>query len=200
MTSHFKLTRFPLFILFISFLVAACNSNDGDEKKTDEKPAADSGKIMSQIAQPAAALISGTLDTLWTDSLSFASLPKKKIVFCFTFRRLDTLTLHGWAAEKDSIFTTNPDIELIKGHASALNYGNDMYFGNVIIKRGHLALIKNKLIQEKAKYVLFAPQIVNGNHIGYRVFVTKDDPVSLVKAFTLRDTGVDANPSPPKNY
>ena len=197
MTSYFKSNRFSLFILFNLFLVTACNNNGGNEKKTDEKSAADTSKIVSQINQPA--LISGILDTLWTDSLSFANLPKKKIVFSFTFRKLDTLTLHGWAAEKDSIFTTSPDIKLIKGHASTLNYGNDMYFGNVILKKGHLALIKNKLDQQKAKFVLFAPQIINGSHIGYKIFLSKEDP-GLVKEYIRIPTGVDANPSPPKRY
>lgn len=201
MTCHFKLIRFSLLLLFIPFLIAACNNNGGDEKKTDEKSAADTGNNGPQINPPVAALISGTLDTLYTDSLSFTQLPDaQKVVFAFTFRQHDTLTLHGWSATKDTIFNPDPNIRLIKGHASPLPYGNDMYFGNVVLKKGHVKHIKNKLDQLKAKFVLFAPQIINGNHIAYTIFVSKENPASLVKTFVALPTGVNVNPSPPKNY
>jgi hypothetical protein len=179
----------------------ACTNNGNNEKSATDSSNQVSQDTSNKVSptQPVPALITGALDTLWTDSLSFASLPKKKIVFSFTFRQLDTLTLHGWAAEKDSIFTTYPDIKLIKGHASALNYGNDMYFANVILKKGSVAQIKSALIQQKAKFVLFAPQIINSNHIGYKVFLSKEHP-GIVKVFVAIPTGIDANPSPPKNY
>lgn len=200
MTSLFKLSRVSLVILLVLFLTTACNNNSGDEKKTDE-PSADSSEKESAdpINQPQQALTGGTLDTLWTDSLSFANLPKKKVVFVFTFRALDTLTLHGWAAEKDTIFNPDPDIKLLKGRASTLSYGDGMYFGNVILKKAHVAHIKKALIREKAQFVLFAPRIVNSTHVGYTIFVSKEQP-NIAKEFVPLPTGVIANPSPPKNY
>jgi hypothetical protein len=199
MTPHFKLNRFSLSILFALFLITACN-NKGDEKKTGEGPATDTSKTVSQINPASASLTSGPLDTLWTDSLSFAQLPEKKIVFVFTFRQNDTLTLHGWSAEKDSIFTTDPDIRLIKGHSGSLKYENGMYFGNVVLKKGHVKAIQKALNKEKAQFVLFAPELVNGNHIGYDIYLSKEDPAGLVHVLGVIATGLQANPSPPKTY
>jgi hypothetical protein len=46
--------------------------------------------------------------------------------------------------------------------------------------------------------VLFAPKNV-GEGIGYTIFISKYDPTSLVNT-PPEPTGIDANPSPPKEW
>jgi len=181
--------------------MASCN-NGGDEKKGTENSVADSRKNTSgtEQVQPKAMALTGTLDNLWVGASEFNALPNKKLVFSFTFRTNDTLTLHGWFCKGlvcTGSYDTGPAIKLIKGKASAESYGPEVYFGNVILQGGDVHDIQ-KILGTKYKYVVFVPKNTGG-FINYRIYVTNDNP-ALVKAFTSVDTEVDANPSPPKNY
>ncbi|MEP7372208.1 MAG: hypothetical protein ABI675_02395 [Chitinophagaceae bacterium] len=201
MTSCFKSTRFSWVVLFILFFTAACN-NGADEKKADEKSATDATekKSADELNPHQQVLTTGSLDTLWVDSLSFTQLPdSQKVVFVYTFLPQDTLTLHGWSAKKDSVFGPNPDIKLLKGHAGTLTYGNGLYFGNVVLKKNAVKNIQKALKGNHAKYVLFAPQMVDATHIGYTIFLSIEHP-AIAKEFAVIATGAAANPSPPKTY
>jgi hypothetical protein len=72
-----------------------------------------------------------------------------------------------------------------------------MYFGNLVIHQSDFTTIRNKVNSGNYTKVLFVPKIVN-SHIGYDIFVGKDDQQMSVLA--VDPTGTEANPSPPKNY
>jgi hypothetical protein len=195
MPTNFKSNMVLLFVLSITFLIIACNNASEKKAETNDTTVTNSG----QLNQPTA-LASGKLDTLVIDSASFVKLPDTtKVVFVFTFKPNDTLTLDGWTAKQDTIFTTDPDIELIKYAPSTLSYGNGIYFGNVILKKREVKKIKNMLNNQQAHSVLFAPQLVNGKHIGYEIFLSLEHlPAERLKNAIATQTF--ANPSPPKNY
>jgi hypothetical protein len=200
MTHSFARSTLLLFFAAIVFLLTACNNNAADEKSSDKKDTTETAKNSSQVNLPTAGLTGGKLDTLFTDSASFVNLPaNKKVVFVFTFRSNDTLTLHGWAAEKDTIFNIDPEIKLMKYTPSNISYGEGMYFGNVILKKGEIKAVKKLLDSEHAHTVLFAPKLVDVTHIGYDIFISKERP-GLDKILSVITTGAGANPSPPKNY
>lgn len=179
------------------FMFASCNDTVTEKNNTaDSSP----GKVDAAAAEPkSVAVISGTLDTLWTDSLSFTKLDKPKTYFAFYADSNDNLTLHGWDANGliPGSYNTAPDIKLLNGGASTIAYGADTYFANVLLK--DVGDIQKKLKTNKAKYVLFAPE-KNGAYISYKIFLTNDSPRALIKIFTIFNTNNEANPSPPKKY
>jgi hypothetical protein len=188
-----------LFFLSILSLIAACN-NATQEKKSSGGDTAAAAKSEVQTSSAIPGLIGGTLDTLFVVSDSFAKLPNKKIVFAFTFKQNDTLTLDGWALQNNGAFNDNPDIQLLKYNPSGYSYGNGMYFGNVVLQNGDVQKIQNQLKQLNGKTVLFAPKLVNTTHIGYEILISTETIGGSRKALNSTSTGVDANPSPPKGY
>ena len=195
MSSYLKSNMITLFALLIVSLITACK-NSTNEKNSETKDTTS----VSQSNLPTAGLTGGALDTLVVDSASFAKLPNKKIVFAVTFRSNDTLTFHGWAADKDSIFGINPDIKLKEYSASTINYSIGMYFGNVVLKANAVNKIQSLLKTQNAHTVVFAPKLVNGDHIGYDIYISQEDLTITGKILSITSTGVDASPSPPKNY
>lgn len=186
-------------LMLTLFVLASCNENDMEKNNGESAGNTTEKNTAATTSQPAPTFISGTLDTLWTDSLSFTKLDKAKAYFAFYAGTNDTLTLHGWKAGGlvPGGYNTPPDIKLLKGRASTINYGADTYFGNVLLK--DVSDIQKKLKTYKAKYVLFAPE-KNGAYISYKIFLTNDTPPALIKTFAIINTGSEANPSPPKTY
>jgi hypothetical protein len=66
----------------------------------------------------------------------------------------------------------------------------------VILKDG-IKPIKDKL-GNTYQYVVFVPYN-DGEYIRYKIYVTNDDPNAALTTLDLEDTGIDTNPSPPKN-
>lgn len=201
MTAHFKSNRFSLFVAIIAFLVIACN-NKADEKKSEAKDTTGAATGTSEAKSPITeGLTNGVLDTLFVDADSVRNLPTKKVVFVFTFRTNDTLTIHGWSAEKDSIFGADPDLELQKYAASAVSYGNGMYFGNMVLKKGDLKELQKRLNNNPTLHaLLFAPKIVDVNHVAYDILFSSGSPTRGEKIANVVASGFNANPSPPKTY
>jgi hypothetical protein len=185
------------FFIICVILLASCN--DGTADKNTSAAATDSIKAAATAA-PVAAIIGGVLDTLFVDSLTFTKLDNGKVVFSFTYRQNDTLTLHGWDAKGicGDGFNNSPDIRLIKARPATVSYGPDIYFSNVVLQGKDVKDIKSLLKVHKAQYVVFAPQKL-GEHIGYKIFLSKEYPAILVKILTVIPTDTEANPSPPKN-
>jgi len=199
MTWYYNLKRISF--LCIAILIFSCK-DDSKTPKTDVSIIPDNSiKDTVMPAAQKAAVIGGYLDTLWTDRATFDKLPNSRYVFEITYRTNDTLTLHGWEAKGllGHTFSPNPDIKLEKGHASPLSYGPDIYFGNMILHNNDIKEIKKRLKDNNAQYVLFAPQITD-EHIWYKIFLSNDPPSIMVKGFAVIATGIDANPSPPKEY
>ena len=139
------------------------------------------------------------LDTLKVDRAAFDALPSGKLVFSFVFGANDTLTMHGWSLHGGSKnYDSLPNIKLVKKAASLVPYGNGTYFGNVILATSDVNSIKHLLNSNNAQWVLFAPKL-QGNNIVYTIFVAKNGPGTLIETKAIA-TGIDANPSPPKNY
>jgi hypothetical protein len=198
MATYFKSNRFSLLVTVIVFLVIACN-NKTDEKATETKDS--TGTATSEAKPPiTGGLTAGMLDTLFANADSVRKLPEKKLVFAFTFRTNDTLTIHGWSAEKDSIFTLNPDIELRKYAPSTVAYGTGLYFGNMVFKKKELKELQRQLQNTNIHSVLFAPKVVDGTHIAYDIFLSTENPAIGEKIISIVVTGLNINPSPPKTY
>jgi hypothetical protein len=203
MSKHFNFKSIALFLSVISFL----SSCTGDDKKNDETTnAATSTTTVNSTntavaAEPKKTALTGTLDNLWVLGTKFQELSNgKKVVFSFTFRDPDILTLWGWQCHDNNCtnnFSTNPDLQLNKGKPSAANYGPNVIFGNVVIFRDGIKAIKDKL-GSTYQYVVFVPYN-DGEYIRYKIYVTNDDPGAALTALNLEDTGIETNPSPPKN-
>ena len=198
MSKYFKLWKYYLLLLPISFLIVACSN---DDEKNDSGSATDTTTAEPKKAA-AAGLTSGSLDTLYIGRAAFDTINNgSKLVFSFTFTPTDELTLHGWlfkgAGGKD--FDSLPNIKLQNGGASSYTYGMGTYFGNVVLKPTDYNKLKIALNDAAIKYVVFAP-IMYGNNIGYKVCVSKSDPgiLSVTTVDPVED--VELNPSPPKNY
>lgn len=197
------LRNYTFFFFTIVIAIVSCNDGNTDKNKLD-----DSTKISS--AKPggvaAASLTGGFLDTLWVTRATFLALTNAKLVFSFVFGTNDTLTLHGWSIKGGgpTQFDPLPNIKLQKGRPGVLPYGNGTYFGNVLLGTGDVNKIQVKLnAAPSAAYVVFAPQKY-GNNIGYKIYLCDYNPsgpaVLKVDALPPTDSGIEANPSPPKNY
>jgi hypothetical protein len=106
--------------------------------------------------------------------------------------------MHGWIFKKDPHreFEKSADIRLFKGKASSYTYGPGTYFGDVVLK--DVLAVQRVLRDSAAHYVLFAPE-KDGEHIKYKIFVSREEPMSLSKIEAAIATTFIANPSPPKS-
>lgn len=189
MQRQFKLTAGPALLCIIVFLLASCAGND-DKKKT--------GDPAQEVKTPpiTEVLTTGSLDTLYAERAVFDNIGNgSKLVFSFTFKDPDTLTLHGWQLKPGNKFDSLPNIILKNLRPSGVNYGVNKYFGNVVLTPNEFNKIKSALTAGM-NYVLFAP-FLQGNNIAYRVFVSKNI-IGTKEILVVTPTGAVANPSPPK--
>jgi hypothetical protein len=203
MSKHFNFRDIVLF-LFVIFIMASCASDDNKSDDTTNATASTTtgtSTSTAPAAEPKAAALTGTLHNLWAIATEFKDLQNnKKVVFSFTFRDPDILTTWGWQC-KDANCTDNfskvPDIEMNMGQATNVQYGPNVVFGNVVILKGGVKPIKDA-IDKGYQYVVFVPQM-DGEFIKYKIYVTNDDPKAAFTPQALQDTGIETNPSPPKN-
>ncbi len=191
MHKHVNFTRVPyLLYAFILLFIASCNGNEDTKKNTATPVAA--------TPQQTASLNPGTLDTLYIERQAFDTLGNgAKLVFSFTFKAVDTLTLHGWLV-KGPNFDSLPNLKLKNWHTSSYSYGVGIYFGNVVLRNQEIVKIKSSL-NSNSNYVLFAPYLL-GNNIMYRIYVSDKLHGPKDQILVISPTGADANPSPPKSY
>lgn len=205
MKKYFNLKSIILFLSVI-FFMSSCKD---DDKKNDDTNATNSAPNTNTApstntaaaAEPKKAALTGTLDNLWVLGTEFKKLKdKKKVVFSFTFRDPDTLTLWGWQCQNNNCtdnFLDPPDLKLSKAKPSGKSYGPNVIFGNVVILKDGVKPIKD-WIDKGYLNVVFVPYN-DGEYIRYKIYVTNDDPRAALTALNLEDTGIETNPSPPKN-
>jgi len=202
MSKYFNFKSIALFFSII-FFISSCKD---DEKKSDDTTNAAASTTAATntntdvVAAPKKAALKGTLDTLKVAASKFANLkPNKKVVFSFTFRNPDTLTLWGWQCQDNNCtnnFLKSPALPLIKGNPSTIQYGPNVIFGNVVIFKKGIQVIMES-IAEGYQEVVFVPAN-DGEYIKYKIYV-RNNTKNAVPTFTLEDTGIETNPSPPKN-
>ena len=190
------------FISFFSWLlIVIVSCKDAQETgKPDTLANSDTNDKKAVVAvAPAAALIGGTLDTLWISNTDFPAIPEK-IIFTFTIDAGNKLKLHGWKVKNGpNQFDPTPNYRLTNaGQHKSSTYGPDMYFGSIVLKSSDVQTIINKIRQGNYTKVLFVPKVTDA-HISYNIFVGKDDG-QQISALVVDPTGTEANPSPPKNY
>ena len=192
--------------------MASCASDDNKSDDTTSSAASTATAPSSNTAaveKPKKGALTGSLDYLWVTMKKFEDSVDngKKLVLSFTFRDPDILTLYGWSCKNNNCTDNfgagyDHDITFEKGRPSGQNYGPNIIFGNVVIFRKFIETIKNKRDPQgnKYAYVVFEPHPYL-DYINYKVYVTNDDPRpgAFNSGFTLEDTGVETNPSPPKN-
>lgn len=197
MTKQSLLQNIPVLFLMAFFLLSGCNS--GPDEKTATATTDTINTVAASPAPPAAAFISGTLDTLWITATDFQKLDKSKAVFIFYFGDNDTISVDGWKDKGGgSPFNATPDVRMLKGKKDAtLSYGAGTYFGNLVLK--NVTALQKKIVDNAATHVIFAPSKLN-NHVYYKVFLSKEPHMMVPKTLALIPTGDEANPSPPKVY
>ncbi len=196
MTKQSFLVKYYVLFLAALFISGGCNN----DKATVAEPATGvTGTTATAPTPPAAGLTGGILDTLWITAPEFKLLNTNKALFIFYFGTQDTVSLHGWKDKGGTNpFNTAPDIRLLKGKADAvLTYGPGTYFCNLVLKNVNQLI--NKINTNQATHVLFAPQ-KTGDHVYYKIFLSKEPHMITPKIFALIPTGDEANPSPPKTY
>ena len=199
MRKFFQAGYIPV-LLFMLMLAVSCSDDKDDSKSeaTTTDAASETEKPELQLAP----LIGGTLDTLWIASASFPNNPEK-IVFSFSIDANDNLKLHGWKVKAGpNQFDDAPNYILTNaGQHKGGTYGADMYFDNIILQQNDVAKIRTAINQGNYTKVLFVPKKIGVNlaHLAYDIFLGKDGPQPL-DVLVVDPTGLEANPSPPKNY
>jgi hypothetical protein len=196
-----QLLILPLCFLFFT----ACNQNE--TKKTDESVTTknDAGKN----PQPDNVTFNGTLDLLYVDADSIITLEKeKRVMFCHSYRPAENLlTLDGWITKGNPSAPINlpPDVKLLKWKTGTLSIEQNLYIGNVFINKDDITTIIKAINKAPTyKYVVFEPYL-ESKHIVYKIHVANDPPSPAVPSpavpppTSLVDTGVKANPSPPRD-
>ena len=203
MRKYFNFKNIALFFSII-FLISSCNSDDKKNEETTNSAASTTTATSTNTAdapEPKKAALTGTLDYLWAVATEFKDLQqKKKVVFSFTFRDAGVLTLWGWQCKNEQCtdeFSNTPDIEMNRWKASNAQYGPNVIFGNVVIPKDGIKPIQD-WIDKGYGFVVFEPYN-SGEYIKYKIKVTKDQPNATLTDLTLEDTGIETNPSPPKN-
>jgi len=202
MSKHFNLKGIALFLSVISFM-SSCSDDKKSEATTNTvastTTAASTNNAIAEAPKKAA--LTGSLDNLWIEAKKFSALKdNKKVVFSFTFRDPDLLTLWGWQCQNNNCtdnFPDPPPLKLEKWSSSGESYGPNVIFGNVVIFKENVRPIKD-WIDKGYKNLVFVPYN-DGDYIRYKINVTKDDFKAGLTTFTLEDTGFETNPSPPKN-
>ncbi len=194
----------PLFFMAIMLLFASCNNNGSGAATTEAIVTTD--QTPAAIKVPAA-ILSGSLDTLWMDAATFINLgPSTTMTFRF-FDTLDAFTLRGWTGNPNSYNDKRAEVKLLKGRISTVKYGSGSYFGNIQISNQDYGTIYRLLNSSKKKYVVFGPifptAIPLSGQISYTISITDQYPGDLNPninyKFLVEPTGVTTNPSPPKN-
>jgi hypothetical protein len=191
MRSYFKLPGYSLFFCFVLLFIVSCKNDDKENKSADDST--------EKAKMPApASLFPTTLDTLFIDRQAFDTLNSgSKLIFCHTIAANNKINLHGWVLETGNTFSTSPNMKLTNGNTSTINLSGDIYFGNIVLSPSDFNKIKNALNNQLMRYLIFSPKIVDNNHIGYDITVSRNQ--SLVTSQEALVTA-EANPSPPKNY
>lgn len=199
--------RFPIFLCII-ILLASCNNNNSTAPVTTDSsrvPSADSMSSVNKInASPQPTnLIGNYLDTLWVDAAIFSNLPHRLLAFRFYVDNTESLLMNGWVVKLLGGYPPNPDVTLSTGRASTIQYLAGDYLGNLLLSGAEIQTIRQYIVSNNAKYVLFAPidpaTASFKGQITYSILVTSDDPHPLVKIVNpnVVNTNVKTNPSPP---
>lgn len=200
MRKKLLLSQVSLFILLLILLVS-CNNTGSDAAKTDMPDS--TGTMAPDAMPPQLNLLAGNLDTLWIEAADFAAL-NQRLTFRF-FATSNSFTLHGWLG--NNFNNKPPDVKLLTGRQSTVQYAAGSYFGNLQLSPSDMNKIQQILTNTNSKYVVFGPANPtigpDAGEIIYNVFVTKDDPGNLTPGFMHKflvdPTGIETNPSPPKN-
>lgn len=204
MRKHFMFLGIAYFFVFL--LIFGCAGNDKKDDGGTTSSTTATTNTAATDAVPASTTqkgiaVAGTLNNLWVEASKFKGLPSnKKLVLSFTFRDPDILTLYGWACQNNNCtapFLNDPSIKFENGRATNAQYGPNVIFGNVIIDARGMKTIQDKL-GTKYTYVVLVPDN-DKEYIKYKVFVTTDDPTKFTDAVNGEDTGIELNPSPPRN-
>ena len=204
MSKKFLIRQRSFVILFL-LIFASCNNPETDAAKTDTPDT--SGVVAPTAAPPQASPIAGNLDTLWIDSATFVNLGAgTRLTFRFYIDTPNNISLHGWTGNSNS-WNKPPDVKLSTGRQSSVKFGTGSYFGNLQLSPSNYNAIKQKLLDTKSKYVVFGPVNpttgADAGEIYYKIYVTSDYPgtasPSIIYKFLVEDTGIETNPSPPKN-
>jgi len=202
MSKYFNFKSIALFFSII-FFISSCTSDDKKNEETANSSASMTTATSTNTttaAEPKKEALTGTLDSLSIGAEDFSKLDdNKKVVFSFTFRNPDTLTLWGWQCRNSNCtnnFSPFPDIKLTKGKPSRTQYGPNVIFGNVVIFKKGIDVIMDS-IAKGYQEVVFVPAN-DGEYIKYKIYV-RNNTKGAVPTFTLEDTGIETNPSPPKN-
>jgi len=191
------------------FTAIGCGSNESGSTpaaKSDSAEKTQAASTPQSAPSPAPALgplESNYLDTLFVDATPFKNLGNpntKKITFRFFITNKDSLTLHGWFNESNSSsYGTPPDMKLINGHKSDIEFGMGNYLGNLVLYKDDLKTIRKMARDMESKFVVFVPVApgTNGGQIMYAIHVS--DKTGTFSKTTVVPTGTETNPSPPRN-
>ena len=194
-------------MMFGVFPLFAFGNNSLSVKNIDAK---DTSGLQKSTLQASQSNINVTIDTLYIKVDSFKMVPrKKKIFFVFTYKSPDKLSLYGWLSKNrkyDANATPTLKLELTNGPADThLTIPAELGFGNIRLDKKQIAAIKDSIDKHKQdgiRYVLFIPVLAPDNaRLQYNIVLSKDaPPLKEEKTASVINTGVSANPSPPKNY
>jgi len=189
------------YVLFFMVLFATFGCNNGVDKNSTSGTLATCSINAAEVSDSVteSRTFGGKLDTLWIAAADFKKLDKDKAIFIFHFNNGDVITLDGWKEKggTDS-FNIPPDVQFSKGNKdTTLKYGPGTYFGNIGLSK--IKKIQKMITDSSATHVIFAPAKL-GEHVYYKIYLSKEPHMVLRKTFALIPTEESTNPSPPKQY
>lgn len=195
-------------LLCIITLLASCNGNNSNEpaattdsatvSATDTMPSANTANANLQTAN----LIDSYLDTLWVSVAGFSALQNRRLAFRFYIDNTEAVLMNGWTVKINGDYPPNPDVSLSKGRKSTVQYKAGDYLGNLLLSGADIARLKLLIVQNAAKYVLFAPidpaTASFPGQVTYNIMLSVDDPQPFAQPVNaVIPTNIKTNPSPP---
>ncbi len=202
MKNGFLTGMYSSFMVLIMLIFIECNNNQADAASIDTTSVI-ADTISKTVVAPSTAM-SGFLNILYTDAQKFKNLNNpltKKMTFRFFIKNADSLTLSCWSSKAgNSDFPDPSNLTLWVGQPSTLKYGAGSYFGNLVLYKDEIRNLVGQ-INQNTPYVLFVPidPALEGGQITYLVIPTNVDPKTLKWSDVSALTGVQTNPSPPRN-
>jgi|GEM_PF-3843566 len=146
------------------------------------------------------------LDTLYISRNIFDSVGSKgikRIVLKFQLVN-NNFTLNGWVSPSQfkGKFNPNPNLTFQIGNPDKSQpIVSGLNFGDQILHESQITSIKNYLNTTKDPFVIFIPEIQN-QEVMYNIWTGALKPTfkKNLTLIPLGNTGLQTNPSPPKNY
>lgn len=158
-------------------------------------------------SNPAPSKIEGNFNVLVMTTDQFRKLSKDKYIFQYVVQKDGELSMQGWYARGafGRKFDPTSTVTLRVWKQGDCSYTNG-FLGDYVLMRHGFRKIR-KALTRTTRYIVFVPVCetkAGEKSFSYHIKISDDEifpkETGILATFALRDIGVVANPSPPKNF